>query len=421
MNEILNLVWANNTAMGRLIILLIIAFGFAGSVSALRHRRRYRGREQQWLEAVRDRLWRAKEARQLPVDMAAEGADAPPDPELAAEAAAPAPLPEPAVAGAPLIELEELMEGVPADTLIGDRIASILKMKQARAKVNVDALQQSTMLKESASSSLSFPSYVVSLVMMLGLFGTFVGLSLMVVDIQQALPGGDNATATQWAASVSGLGKILAGKKTAFSATLAGLFFSIVVSALNFALARAQSAFYDALERFTAEDLLPSTIPAFDDETPWEKLSTQLGDSFEHLKSVAAEQSRSADQLVAVEKTFGTVIENIEVMTQRAATAPLQGMTGEMSSIIGQLTQVNSAVIAMTEKLPQVIAAFRQTHQSALAEIHASMQGQHSVVERLAGALQGRGEQRSRYANVSLVAAGAMAMLLVISFFIFRG
>jgi len=84
--------------------------------------------------------------------------------------------------------------------------------------------------------------------MMLGLFGTFVGLSMMVVDIQQALPGGDGAAnATQWAASVSGLGKILAGKKTAFSATLAGLFFSILVSALNFRLARAQSAFYDGL------------------------------------------------------------------------------------------------------------------------------------------------------------------------------
>ncbi|MEA2415001.1 MAG: hypothetical protein QOI58_1658 [Thermoanaerobaculia bacterium] len=413
MNDILNLLWANNTAMGRIIIVLIVIFGVAGGLSAMKHRRRYLARERQWLDAVRDRLRRAQDVRQLPATTSDEGM------EGASEDAA-APPPQPMASGV-LIELAELMEGIPSDTLIGDRLVSIVRMKQARAKVNIDALQQSTMLKESANSGLTFPAYVVSLVMMLGLFGTFVGLSMMVVDIQQALPGGDGAAnATQWAASVSGLGKILAGKKTAFSATLAGLFFSIVVSALNFRLARAQSAFYDALERFTTEELLPATVPAFDDETPWEKLSTQLGDSFDHLKTVAAEQSRSADQLVAVEKTFATVIDNIEAITQRAATAPLQGMTGEISSVIGHLTQVNAAVISMTEKLPQVIAAFRQTHQSALADIHSAMQGQQAAVERLARSMQG-GEGRSRYANVSLVAAGATAMLLIVFFFVSRG
>jgi hypothetical protein len=414
MNDILNLLWANNTAMGRIIIVLIVIFGVAGGLSAMKHRRRYLARERQWLDAVRDRLRRAQDVRQVPATTSDEGM------EGASEDAA-APPPQPMASGV-LIELAELMEGIPSDTLIGDRLVSIVRMKQARAKVNIDALQQSTMLKESANSGLTFPAYVVSLVMMLGLFGTFVGLSMMVVDIQQALPGGDGAAnATQWAASVSGLGKILAGKKTAFSATLAGLFFSIVVSALNFRLARAQSAFYDALERFTTEELLPATVPAFDDETPWEKLSTQLGDSFDHLKTVAAEQSRSADQLVAVEKTFATVIDNIEAITQRAATAPLQGMTGEISSVIGHLTQVNAAVISMTEKLPQVIATFRQTHQSALADIHSAMQGQQAAVERLARSMQGSGEGRSRYANVSLVAAGATAMLLIVFFFVSRG
>lgn len=400
MNDIVELLWSNNTGSGRFIIMLIMVFGAAGGTAALKHRWRYLGREQQWLDAVRDRLRRAQEARQ-PIGTGEAGGDED--------------RPEPKIESAPLIGLTELMEGIPGDTLVGDRLASIVRMKQARAKVNVDALQQSTMLKEGASTSLSLPSYVVSLVMMLGLFGTFIGLSFMVVDIQQALPAsGTGANATQWAASVSSLGRILAGKKTAFSATLAGLFFSIVVSALNFALARAQSSFYDALERFTAEELLPATIPAFDDETPWEKLSTQLGDSFEHLKAVAAEQSRSADQMVAVEKTFSTVIENIEAITQRAATAPLQGMTGEISSVIGQLTQVNTAMIGMTEKLPQVISAFRQSQQATLSEIHNSMQGQQAAIDRLARTLQAPGNGRPLYANVGLVAAGATAMLLVV-------
>lgn len=403
MNELLQLLWQNNTASGRTIIALIIFLGTAGCFCALRHYLRYTSTERSWLESVRGRLHRAREARLSP--------PAPP-PEDGAEAL-PEPAPPPPLDAAPLIELHELTEGIPTETLMGDRLVTIARMKQARVKVNVDALQQSSILKESAKWTLTFPGYVVSLVMMLGLLGTFIGLSLMVVDIQQSLPqAADGASASQWATTVSGLGRILAGKKTAFSATLAGLFFSIVVSVLNFALARAQSEFYDRLERFTTEELLPATVPAFDDETPWEKLSTQLGDSFEHLKALATEQSRSAEQLAAVEKTFATVIDNIETITQRAATAPLQGMAGEMTNVIGQLTLVNGAVIGLTEKLPQIITVFRQTHQSTLTEISGAMQAQQAGIERLAKAIQGN-RGGGHFGSLSFVAAGAAAVLLV--------
>ena len=404
MDELLQLLWNQNTSSGRTIIVLIVVLGAFGGLCALHHWGRYRGTERQWLMTVRDRLRRAQEARQAP------GAPAEMIEEIDIPVMAEEPRPPETT---PIIDLHELAEGVPRDTLIGDRLSTILRMKQARVRVNVDALQQSSVLKESAKWTLSFPAYVVSLVMMLGLLGTFIGLSLMVVDIQQSLPGsGAHATATQWAASVSSLGRILAGKKTAFSATLAGLFFSIVVSLLNFALARAQSDLYDRLERFTSEDLLPATLPAFDDETPWEKLTTQLGDSFEHLKMVAGEQTRSAEQLFAVEKTFATVIDNIESITQRAATAPLQGMAGEISSVIGQLTEVNGALIALTERLPQIVNAFRQTHQSTLGEISSAMSAHQAGIERVWRAVQNH-QGGGRLGNLGIAAAGAAAMLII--------
>jgi hypothetical protein len=389
MTEVLQLLWENNTAVGRIIILLIVILGSFGAACAFWHRRRYLSDELQWLENVRGRLQRSQAANQQP------GSEESPLPATAT----------------PPMELHELAEGVPADSLVGDRLQTIARMKQARAKVNVDALQQSSILKESAQWTLSFPGYVVGLVMMLGLFGTFIGLSLMVVDIQHALPaGGAQADATQWAASVSSLGRILAGKKTAFSATLAGLFFSIVVSAFNFGLARAQSNVYGQLERFTAEELLPATIPAFDDETPWEKLSLQLGDSFEHLRELTAEQTRSADQMLAVEKTFGTIIGNIETLTQRAATAPLQAMTGEITNVITQVANVNGAVIGLTEKLPAIVNAFRQAQQSTLREIATAMQQQQAATDRLAHAIE---TSRSARFGLSVIAAGALAVIVV--------
>src|SRR5260221_571336 len=160
-----DLIWANNTSIGRTIIVLVVILGVFGGLCAIAHYRRYRNVETTWLERVRQKLRLAREARQIA------------SPEEQAPTAV-----------SPLIDLNELAEGVPPDTIVGDRLHTIIKMKQARVKVNVDALQQSSVLKESAKWTLALPAYIVSLVMMLGLLGTFIGLSLMVMDIQQSLP-----------------------------------------------------------------------------------------------------------------------------------------------------------------------------------------------------------------------------------------
>jgi hypothetical protein len=403
MSTILELLWRHNTGSGRTIILLIVSLGVAGSLCALSHWRRYRDVENNWLENVRGRLQRARDVHEGAAVQAAE----PGEGSLAASVAEPARLQQP-------IDLREMAEGIPRDSLIGDRIETILRLHQARVKVNVEALQQSSILKESAKWGLSFPGYVVSLVMMLGLLGTFVGLSVMVADIQQALPDpAAQAQAAQWADSVSSLGRILAGKKTAFSATLVGLFFSIVVSIFNFMLARSQSQFYDRLERFTAEELLPAAFVSADDETPWEKLSRQLGDSFEHLQSLVTAQARSAEQMASVETAFGAVIANIETMTQRAATAPLQSATGEMTSVIGQLANVNGAVIGMTERLPEIVSAFRTTHHTTLQEIRTAMQAQQGSIERLTQVLQSSQTRAGRW-TISFAAAGAAVVVVLV-------
>lgn len=398
MTQLVQLLWDHNTAFGRAIILLITFLGIIGSLCAIVQRHRYRRFETDWLDYVRGRLSRAQEAKQV----VAAGGEAVPFAEEAAPPDTASP-PIPAVESAPLFEPRELAQGVPLQSLVGDRLNTLANLKQARARVNVDALQRSSILKESARWSLSFPGYVVSLVMMLGLLGTFIGLSLMVVDIQHALPdAAAQADASRWAASVSSLGRILAGKKTAFSATLAGLLFSIIASGLNFALARAQAGFYDRLERFTSEELLPATIPAFDDATPWEKLSMQLGDSFENLGALTIEQARSTERMIAVEKTFATIVDNIETISQRAATAPLQGMTGEMTNVIGMLTQVNGAIVGLTEKLPQLASS-----------IGSAMQGQQASIDRLARAMQSNRPAERRFDRVSFAAGGAVIVVVL--------
>src|SRR5205085_1948234 len=126
------------------------------------------------------------------------------------------------------------------------------------------------------------------------------------------------------------------------------------------------------------------------------------------LEALTKEQTRSAEQMAAVEKTFGVVIGNIEAITQRAATAPLQGMEGEITGVIGQLTQVNSSILGLTERMPQLIATFRQSNEAMLSEIRGAAHAQQSSLERMSRVMQSnRPSNAGTLGVLSYVAAGA--------------
>lgn len=347
------LVWQGNTGFGRVVLLALLALGAVAASAAMRHRTRYR-REKRTLGDVRARLQRLQ---------AAEQGDAAEPPAEGARLPLPAP-----------VSLRELSEGVPPDTLIGDRLAALARMKQARVKVNVDALQQMTVLRESASFGLAFPGYAVDLAMMLGMLGTFVGLCLMLLQMQGVLPGASGLPAAGgFAEAAASLGSIIASKKTAFVTTLAGLACAITVSFLNFLLARAQADFYDALERFTTAELLPATVPAVEDETAMEKLSLQLGDTFSRLGSLSDEQAGNVERLQEMQLAFGAIVESIRAITQQSARGPAEEAAGALTTLVKQLGDANDALVKVSESM--VRGAAEQRRQALAAERRAETVG----------------------------------------------
>jgi hypothetical protein len=336
------LLWQQNTGIGRLILLLLFALGFAAAAAAIRHLHRYRSVERRALDDVRAKL-HGIQARET-----AEEPDAS----------------RPAVP--PPVELAELRENVPPDTLIGDRLAVLARMKQARVKVNVDALQQITLLAENASPTLAFPGYAVDLAMMLGMLGTFVGLCLMLLQMQGVLPSASGVPAAGgFAEAAQSLGGIIASKKTAFVTTLVGLSWAIALSSLNFLLARAQSACYDALERFTTEELLPATVPAVEDETAMEKLSLQLSDTFASLGSLSEHHAGNLERLQEMEAAFGAIVGSIRAITQQSARGPAEEAAGALTTLVKQLADANDALVKVAESV--AMRAVQQRHEAAQA------------------------------------------------------
>ncbi|MBB4638133.1 MotA/TolQ/ExbB proton channel family protein [Longimicrobium terrae] len=343
------LIWQGNSGLGRLFTLLLLGLGVAAGWTAWSHVTRYRVRETGALRAVRAALVRAREKDQADE----EGPKEEDAEEETAETVRRAP---------ELVPLELLQQSAPREeSLIGDRLAELARMKLARVRVNVDALQQMTIMRENARPGLAFPGYAVDLCTMGGMLGTFIGLCMMLLQMQGVMPGNGVPAAGGFMEASASLGSIIASKKTAFVTTLVGLACAITVSFLNFLLARAQSAFYDQLERFTVAELLPATVPAVEDETAMEKLSLQLAESFEKLGDVARAQERNAELHMGMQEAFGTTVESLRTLAlQAAARGPDEESAGAVVALAPQMAEVSAALTRSALALEE--AARRRAH-----------------------------------------------------------
>ncbi|HEX8213362.1 MAG TPA: MotA/TolQ/ExbB proton channel family protein [Longimicrobium sp.] len=387
----LYLVWQGNSGLGRLFTLLLLGLGAVAGWIAMRHRQRYAHREMGALKAVRTELREALQRDQAQAEAEAQEGKEP---------RTPAP-----------VDVHSLCERVDRRSIIGDRLAELARMKQARVRVQVEALQQMTVMRENARSGLAFPGYAVDLCTMGGMLGTFIGLCMMLLQMQGVMPGDGAPAADGFAQASASLGSIIASKKTAFVTTLVGLFCAIVVSALNFLLVRAQSAFYDELERFTVAELLPATVPAVEDETALEKLSLQLAESFATLTDLSRLQERNAERQTGMHEALGTTVESIRRLAlQAAARGPEAEESG--AALAPLVQEISAASAAMVRTADSVERSLRRAETDRAVRVPERPAGWQALGTQLLGFMADLvGEMRR---NPLLVVGVAVVLVIVI-------
>jgi len=287
------------------------------------------------------------------------------------------------------LQLQEITKGVPPNSIIGDRLRAIAKMRAAKVKVNVSALQQMSIAREAPKLGLSIPGFAVGFAMLLGLLGTIIGLTMMVQTIHLTLPTG-NVAPGSWAQTLENIRHVLTSMKTAFSATLVGLICSISSAALNFRLSSVQSRFFENLERFTIEDLLPATAPSVEDETLLEQVSLQLERSFSRLSEVSDQNVLAIKDLSAVETAFGSIVQNIQQIASNSTTGNLQGVMGQLTGVIHEMTRVNNSVVNLAASMPTAIEAAKESSRNLLIKVDTLVAGnkeQGTRIERTLGAV----------------------------------
>jgi biopolymer transport protein ExbB/TolQ len=346
MQQFLDAIWTDN-GFSRFILLLILCLFVSALYFSIKHIRRYLSYETQMLNRVAGRLRRWKEAQ-------GGGAGESEEVEGVGEAELPP-------AGQPLLDIHELKDGIPRESIIGDRLEAIAKMRASRIKASADMLQQMSLAKEATKLGLGVPGFAVGFAMLLGLLGTVFGLALMVKQIDAAIPlGFQSITSDSWQDSLKSIKSVLGGMKTAFSTTLAGLICSIFSAGLNFFLGSAQARYFKGLDRFTVEELLPTVIPSVEDESLLERVSLQLETSFGSLDEVSLKNTEILKDLNAIEQSFLLIVDNIQKLVQEDKSGGVQGVVGELSVVVRELTKVNQSVVTVTENVPHVLEAIKQ-------------------------------------------------------------
>jgi hypothetical protein len=391
--------WWENSAVGRILIACILCLLGHAWLATRRHLRRYRG-ENASLDRVIARLdqWRAgrapddsEQSADAPAPAAGtEPAPFPTAPPAAGAAAAPAATSPPPAATAPpppalaatappppastwlslergrqqgVADIETLQEGVDRSSLIAERLAAIAKMRRFQVKISLATLQQLTRAKETARAGMSAPAFAAGTAMMLGLLGTFIGLAVMAQRIYFALPTSAAGTSVaSWTGAFQNVTAVLAGIKIAFSTSLVGIFCAVVASALGHRLKSAQAAFAERLERFTAEDLLPATVPSVEDESLLERVTLQIENAFVQLDDVFRQNADALKEMTGAQGAMVEIVGEIRQATSNDASRNFAGL-------VEQVTATHRSVLTLIEHLARLVSALDGSQRRLTAQL----------------------------------------------------
>lgn len=352
MQELVNVIWSENSSLGRLFIILVVLTSIGAIVFAAIHIWRYRAFETSSLEKLKGLLQRwQKERRASLLELA---------------------------------NLKELKQATPPLSLIHHRLLTIERMRATNVKVDLEALQQLTFAAESSRLGLRAPGFAVSFILLLGLFGSIASLCLMLPGLSQ--PEADfNAH----------LGTMTA----AFSSGMAGLLGSICVSLANLALTTAQARFFESFERFTVEELLPQTVPDIRNEAWLRQMQYKIGEAFERIKQIAEQNNQTFKEFEVVAAGFSRLVDNLEQSARKGASADVQKVLGQMGQVLGQVSRANDSVLNLANSVPKALEASHTQNQNVLARLDGLSQATHEQHKKLTSSLAATNEKLPQTLN----------------------
>ena len=141
---------------------------------------------------------------------------------------------------------EKLMKGVSPKSVIARRHNTIQKLSEQHARINHIALAAT--LKANEHTRTSFTRYVSNILILTGVFGTIVSLSVALMGASHLLDSAQDS---------SSMGLMIHGMSTALSTTITAILCYLFYGYFYLKLSDAQTYFLSGVEEVTAVYLLP--------------------------------------------------------------------------------------------------------------------------------------------------------------------
>ncbi len=190
----------------------------------------------------------------------------------------------------------EPSQGVDARSLIVQRYRTLLDLNNRRTPINHNALA-STLLASEASLN-GFPRFVNSVLILTGVFGTIVALSIALLGASDMI-----ASITE----ISGLGTVIHGMSTALSTTMTAIVAYLFFGYFYLRLTDIQTYLISRIEDITATVLLPRFQVT--QETVVKDFSDVIRAAAALVKKLDSSQQKyeeTADRLAEVLETYRT-------------------------------------------------------------------------------------------------------------------
>ncbi len=152
----------------------------------------------------------------------------------------------------------EPLSGIRQEYMMAQRFLTIKSLNQRRANINQNALAATLIAAESSRNS--FLKFVHNILILTGVFGTIISLSISLLGASDILQSGGQAGSllgSREAAQVSGLSTMIYGMSTALSTTMTAIIAYLFFGYFYIKLTDTQTFLISKIEEVTATTLMP--------------------------------------------------------------------------------------------------------------------------------------------------------------------
>jgi hypothetical protein len=203
----------------------------------------------------------------------------------------------------------DLMEGLPADSIVARRHATLRSIQHANGEINHSAL--AAMLNADEATRFGLIRFINNILILTGVFGTIVSLSIALLGASDLIDSAD--------ASLGGMGLVIHGMSTALSTTITAIVSYVFFGYFYTRLSDVQTHFLSSIEHLTSVYLLPQYVKSSDD------IVHKMSDL---IKSVI----HAADRLRATQETYHDAALSLQ-QTIAIYQQQMEGLGLEMESI----------------------------------------------------------------------------------------